>query len=267
MSAVPAGVAGELYIGGDGIARGYHERPELTAESFLPDPFSSDPGTLIYKTGDRARYLANGDIEVLGRSDHQIKLRGFRIELGEIESAIGRLPGIDQHVVVLRHDVPGDQRLVAYIVPEPENAPDIHSLRAALQKTLPDYMLPAKLVELDELPLTPNGKIDRNALPAPGWQPDQEYVAPRNPVEETLTKIWADVLRVEEGSLYPALQRLELRGWITSRWGISENNRRAKFYKLTQNGRKQLDEETASWRRLSSAVDLVLKATPAEGTP
>jgi amino acid adenylation domain-containing protein len=197
---VPTGVPGELYIGGAGLARGYLGRPDLTAERFVPDPFSDQPGTRLYRTGDRVRYRADGSLEYMGRSDFQVKLRGYRIELGEIESVLEQQPGVAQAVVVLREMAPGDHRLVAYIVPEAgQEAPTSSAMRQELQAHLPEYMLPAAYVLLDHLPLTPNGKLDRHALPAPERtaQSETSYVAPRTPTEKTLTDIWAEVLKLE----------------------------------------------------------------------
>ncbi|HSF38933.1 MAG TPA: condensation domain-containing protein, partial [Thermoanaerobaculia bacterium] len=185
----PVGVPGELYLGGDGVAHGYHARPELTAERFVPDPFGSDPGGRLYRTGDLVRQRADGAVEFLGRLDGQVKIRGFRIEPGEIEAALLALPGVREAVVVVR-----DQRLVAYVAGEV--AAD--SLRAALRERLPDYMVPAAFVTLEALPLNPNGKVDRKALPAPEAQSAPEtYRAPRTPVEEVVAGIWAELLGVE----------------------------------------------------------------------
>jgi amino acid adenylation domain-containing protein len=200
LNAAPIGVHGELYIGGAGLARGYLNCPELTAEKFIPNPFSDQPGAGLYKTGDMARYLPDGNIEFLGRIDHQVKIRGFRIELGEIEAVLARHAAVRETVVVAREDVPGDRRLVAYVVASQESAPTMSELRGFLQKKLPDYMVPSAFVVLDSLPLTPNGKIDRNALPARDQvspELDGEFVAPRTPVEEVLAGIWAEVLKLE----------------------------------------------------------------------
>ncbi|RKH09839.1 amino acid adenylation domain-containing protein [Corallococcus sp. CA053C] len=199
-SPVPIGVAGELHLGGDGVARGYLNRPELTAERFVPDPFSSDAQATLYKTGDVVRYRADGVLEFLGRADHQVKLRGFRIELGEIESVLAKHPQVREAAVVVREDVPGDKRLVAYVVASTaagRSASEV--LRAHLRDTLPEHMVPTAFVELPALPLTANGKLDRKALPPPDMtQADahRTYVAPRTPVEETLATLWAEVLRV-----------------------------------------------------------------------
>jgi amino acid adenylation domain-containing protein len=203
LEAVPAGIPGELYIGGEGLARGYLRRPGLTAERFVPDPLGSAAersGARLYRTGDLARYLADGCLEFLGRVDHQVKVRGFRIEPGEIEAALLKVPGVRETVVLAREDRPEDRRLVAYVAVDGE-APHPEALREALGRTLPAYMVPAVFVVLDRLPLTPNGKVDRRALPAPDLgRPDGDatYVAPRNPVETTLAGIWSEVLGVEK---------------------------------------------------------------------
>jgi amino acid adenylation domain-containing protein len=200
LNPVPTGIPGELYIGGDGLAEGYLNRPELTAERFVPNPFSAEPGKRLYRTGDLARYLSDGAIDFLGRIDHQIKLRGFRIEIGEIEAVLVQHSGVRQTVVLVREDRPGDTRLVGYIVPNQETLPRISELRRFLQEKLPDYMVPSTFVFLDALPLTPNGKVDRRALPQPDSdRPDLEasFVEPRTPVEEMLADIWAKILKLE----------------------------------------------------------------------
>ncbi|WP_431878862.1 non-ribosomal peptide synthetase/MFS transporter [Micromonospora marina] len=195
----PVGVAGELHIGGVGLARGYHRRPALTAEKFVPDPFSGEPGARLYRTGDLARWVAGPDgagvIEFLGRIDHQVKLRGLRIELGEIESALRDQPGVTEATVIVREDSPGDKRLTAYLVGEAEHA----ALKAALKDTLPEYMVPAAFVTLDALPLTPNGKLDRKALPAPvvTREASVALVEPRDDTERALAAIWSEVLGVD----------------------------------------------------------------------
>jgi amino acid adenylation domain-containing protein len=200
---VPIGVAGELYIGGDGLARGYFHRPELTAEKFVADPFrsnaSSNTNVRMYKTGDLVRRTPDGAIEFLGRLDHQVKLRGFRIELGEIETALARYPGVREAVVIVREDIPGDKRLVAYVTSE-QQAITVATVREALTGKLPNYMLPSAVVRLDAMPLTPNGKIDCKALPAPDTgraARQKEFVAPRTEQEKTLAAIWAEVLHLE----------------------------------------------------------------------
>jgi amino acid adenylation domain-containing protein/non-ribosomal peptide synthase protein (TIGR01720 family) len=205
LQPVPVGVEGELYVGGEGLARGYVDRPELTAEKFIPHSFSDAPGARLYRTGDLARYREDGIIEFLGRRDQQVKVRGFRVEPGEIEAALEAHPGIRQSAVVARSDGAEDhgsaeKRLVAYVVPVVEPAPGSAELRLYLQARLPAYMLPAAFVTLDALPLTRNGKLDRRALPAPDLarpEREQRFVAPRTPVEGVLAEIWAKVLQVE----------------------------------------------------------------------
>jgi amino acid adenylation domain-containing protein len=242
LQPVPIGIAGEMYVGGAGLARGYLNRPELTAERFIPNPFvtlnderrtmkdptiRSDPlivhrsSFILYKTGDLARYRPNGDIEYIGRCDQQVKIRGFRIELGEIQAALDKHPGVRDSVVLVREDVPGDRRLVAYIVPTNDQRPTtnealvddtshssfvlrpssfVGELRSFLSEWLPEYMLPGAFVLLDALPLTSNGKVDRQALPvSTTTRPELEgqYLAPRTPLEKALTGIWADVLGLE----------------------------------------------------------------------
>ncbi len=196
---VPIGVPGELYIGGVGLARGYLNRPELTAEKFIPNPFSQKPGARLYKTGDLACYLPDGKIEFLGRIDHQVKLRGFRIELGEIEAVLVQHTGVRETVVITRDYAPGDQRLVAYVIPH-QQVPTTSELRRFLKQKLPDYMIPSAFLLLDALPLTPNGKVDRRALPVPDQaRPEQEgaFIAPQDTLEHQLTKIWEQVLGIQ----------------------------------------------------------------------
>jgi amino acid adenylation domain-containing protein len=200
LQPVPIGVQGELYIGGANMARGYLNQPALTAERFIPHLFSTAPGARLYKTGDLARYLPDGNIEFLGRLDNQVKIRGYRIELGEIETTLAHHQAIRQAVVLAREDTSGDRRLVAYCVPHHGCILDIRELRSFLQTQLPNYMVPAAFVVLNALPLTANGKIDRQALPAPDQaRPSlfEVFVAPRTPIEELLAGIWASVLKVE----------------------------------------------------------------------
>ncbi|MFC2155743.1 amino acid adenylation domain-containing protein [Acidobacteriota bacterium] len=199
LNPVPVGVSGELCLGGSGLARGYYGRPDLTAERFIPDPFTANGGRL-YRTGDLTRYLSDGNIEFLGRLDHQVKIRGFRIELGEIESVVGEYSSIDDVVVIAREDVPGDKQLAAYVVVSEEGSGfDENELRTFLLQRLPAYMVPSAFVELQALPLTPNGKVDRRALPAPDRRHavDGEYTAPGTVVEEMLAGICCDVLGLE----------------------------------------------------------------------
>jgi amino acid adenylation domain-containing protein len=194
---VPAGVPGELYLGGAQVAKGYIGRPELTAEKFVSDPFNKNNADgRMYRTGDRVRFLPDGNIEYLGRTDDQLKWRGFRIEPGEIETALANHPGVQQAAVLLREDTPGDKRLVAYVV---GSETDTELLRTHLQNRLPDYMVPSIIVPLDALPLTPSGKIARRALPVPDYADAAEaYVAPRTPSEKALVQIWSDVLNVQQ---------------------------------------------------------------------
>ncbi|HEY0602659.1 MAG TPA: amino acid adenylation domain-containing protein, partial [Herpetosiphonaceae bacterium] len=242
LQPVPIGVVGELYLGGAGLARGYLHRPELTAEKFIPDPFSANPGGRLYRTGDLARYLPDGNIVFLGRSDHQVKVRGFRIELGEIEAALRQHPAVSEAVVSVLNES-SDARLVAYVVEnqeprtknldvEPGASPSpvateveadrgsgkgvaepgvraseglSSTLRAFLRDRLPEYMIPSLVVPLETIPLTPSGKIDRKALPAPdGERPDltATFVAPRTPTEERVAQIWQDVLGLERVGIY-----------------------------------------------------------------
>jgi acyl-coenzyme A synthetase/AMP-(fatty) acid ligase/acyl carrier protein len=202
---VPAGVPGELYVAGVGLARGYMHRPDMTAEKFVPDPFAplwGETGGRMYKTADLVRWLPDGDLDFLGRLDHQVKIRGLRIELGEIETVLGQHPDLREVAVLVREDRPGDKRLTAYVVPAGETAPETAELRQFLLATLPEYMVPAAFVALDALPLTSNGKVDRRALPAPQWAPEGELVAPRNATEEGLAEIWRDVLKIERVGVY-----------------------------------------------------------------
>ncbi|HVR96679.1 MAG TPA: amino acid adenylation domain-containing protein [Thermoanaerobaculia bacterium] len=194
---VPVGVPGELYVAGLGLARGYHNRPDLTAEKFVPDPFAGESGARMYRTADLVRWLPDGDMDFLGRLDHQVKVRGFRIELGEVEAALGQHPGLREVAVLVREDRPGDRRLAAYAVPDGGAAVSADELRAFLRERLPEYMVPSSFLFLDALPLTANGKVDRCALPAPEWQPETSYVAPRNAAEATLASLFAEVLQVE----------------------------------------------------------------------
>ncbi|MET0395270.1 MAG: amino acid adenylation domain-containing protein, partial [Longimicrobiaceae bacterium] len=195
---LPVGVAGELWIGGAGVARGYLGRPELTAEKFVPDAFSGDAGARLYRTGDRVRRRADGELEFLGRTDAQVKIRGFRIEPGEVEAALTEQAGVREAVVVVREDpafgMPGQRRLVGYVVPQPGAELSGSELRARLGGRLPEHMVPGAVVVLERLPLNANGKVDRRGLPAPERGAEAEYVAPRTAAEEVLAGIWAEVL-------------------------------------------------------------------------
>jgi acyl-CoA synthetase (AMP-forming)/AMP-acid ligase II/acyl carrier protein len=201
LRAVPIGVSGELHIGGVAIARGYHNRPEMTADKFIPNPYG-EGGERLYKTGDLARYREDGEIEFLGRIDNQVKVRGFRIELGEIEAVLSEHEKVKDVVVVVREEAGGDKRLVGYVVGEGEVGGG--ELRRYLSERLPEYMVPNVIVVLEQTPLLPNGKVNRAALPAPEWGKSTEqveYVGPRTPVEETVVKIWKAVLNVERVSV------------------------------------------------------------------
>ena len=199
LQPVPVGVLGELYIGGVGLARGYLNRPELTAEKFIPNPFSVEPGARLYKTGDLARYRPDGNIEFLGRIDHQVKIRGFRIELGEVEAVLGQHPSVAAATVIVRENGNGDKQLVAYLAAASSGRqPEAGGLREFLCRKLPAYMVPSTFVFLEKLPLTANGKVDRRALPAPSPERKLEgYRAPRTPEEEILCGIYADLLSLE----------------------------------------------------------------------
>ncbi len=198
---VPVGAAGELYVGGPGLARGYLGRPELTAERFVPDPLSDEPGSRLYRSGDLVSFRADGNLEYLGRVDRQVKVRGFRIELGEIEAALHRLPEVREAVALVRREEAGDPFLVAYLVAESGiPLPPTAHLRARLLELLPDYMVPTAFVPLPALPLTPNGKIDRRALPAPGearGSREGEISAPQSELQKTIAKVWEEVLKVD----------------------------------------------------------------------
>ncbi len=205
LQPVPIGVPGELLIGGDGLAHGYRNRPELTARQFIAHPFSDIAGARVYRTGDLARYRDDGQVVPMGRLDHQVKIRGFRIELGEIETLLNQHPSVHNSVVVARHDDAGDAYLAAYVVAAPEATPTIGDLRRFLQNDLPDYMVPTAFVQLDEFPLTPNGKIDRRSLPEPDHaRPtlDSVYVAARTPTERTLVGLWQQLLHVEQVGIH-----------------------------------------------------------------
>lgn len=205
LKPVPIGVPGELYIGGHSLARDYLNRPDLTAERFISNPYAKSDR--LYKTGDLACYLPDGNIEYLGRIDQQVKIRGFRIELGEIEAMLLQHPDVREAAVIAREDVSGDKRLIGYIVSNliPEQVPYRGNLRKFLKKKLPDYMVPSNFVMLNRLPLTPNGKLDRRALPAPdrtGRNLEPDFVSPRTTIEEVIAKIWVEVLRLEEISVH-----------------------------------------------------------------
>ena len=203
LNPVPVGTIGRLYIGGDGLARGYINHPGLTAEKFVPNPFSRQKGQRLYFSGDLACYLPDGSIEFMGRIDQQVKIRGFRIELGEIEAALAALPDVREVVVLVREDIPSEKRLVAYLVGK--GLLDTAAIRSKLLQSLPEYMIPTHFIPLKQLPLTPNGKLDRKALPAPSGKRSEtsiDFVGPRTVTEELLTGMWAEVLRVEQVSIH-----------------------------------------------------------------
>jgi amino acid adenylation domain-containing protein len=205
LQPAPLGIAGELFIGGRGVARGYLNRPDLTAERFIPHPYSSEAGERLYRTGDRARFSSTGEIEYLGRVDHQVKIRGYRIELGEIEAVLAQQPSVREAVVVVREDESGDKRIVAYLVVEAEQQAATHKLRDALREKLPEYMMPSAFVLMDKLPQTASGKVNRLALPAPDAAQtahEAPYEAPRTMTEEMLAKLWGSVLGRERVSIH-----------------------------------------------------------------
>ena len=218
---VPIGVPGELHIGGSCLGRGYLNSPDLTAEKFIPDPFSDEPGTRLYRTGDLARYLRDGSIEFLGRRDHQVKVRGFRIELGEIETVLSQHPSVRETLALVRKDSPEDTRLIVYVVPNHHSNPTSSELRSFLKAKLPNYMIPSAFVFLDALPLTASGKLDRRYLPAPDQtrlegvssfalpaadscrlEMNEKFVAPRNPIEQKVAVIWAELLGLEQVGIH-----------------------------------------------------------------
>jgi hypothetical protein len=205
LEVVPVGVAGELYVGGVGVARGYVRQAGLTAERFVPDPYALEPGARMYRTGDRVRWSARGELEFVGRTDQQVKVRGFRIELGEIESALRQEAGVSEAVVVMaplqaeRASAQSESLLVGCVVAEAGAALSLEGLRARLRERLPEYLVPGRLVQRATLPLTSSGKVDRRTLRSElaSVPRVREYVAPQTPTEEVLAQIWAEVLKVE----------------------------------------------------------------------
>jgi acyl-CoA synthetase (AMP-forming)/AMP-acid ligase II/acyl carrier protein len=201
LEPVPAGMPGEIYVGGPGLARGYHNRPDLTAERFIPNPFAAEPDRRLYRTGDLGRLLPDGQIAFLGRVDDQIKIRGYRIEPNEIVSALNSHPDVRESLVLAREDSPGDKRLVAYVEAAPEAGVTHSGLRDFLRDTLPEYMIPAAFVQLDTFPLSPHGKIDRAALPAPNVAntlQDELADVPCTATEQRVADILGDLLKLEE---------------------------------------------------------------------
>lgn len=205
LQPVPVGVMGELYIGGVGVARGYLNRPDLTAQRFLPDPFSGCREARMYKTGDLARYRQDGILEYLGRVDNQVKIRGYRIELGEIEAVLSACTAVRSCAVLAREDTPGNKQLVAYVVARNQNPVSVSELQGALKLRLPEYMVPARFVLLDSLPLTANGKIDRQRLPAPVAETaaqETTEAAPLSDAEKRLVSLWKEALKVDSVSVH-----------------------------------------------------------------
>jgi acyl-coenzyme A synthetase/AMP-(fatty) acid ligase/acyl carrier protein len=199
---VPVGIAGELLIGGKGVTRGYLNRPDLTQERFIPNPFSDDPLDRLYRTGDSVRYRADGNLEFLGRIDFQVKIRGYRIELGEIETILGRHETIRAVAMIVREDIPGDKRIVAYFIAQPGQQPTTATLRTHLRAQLPEYMVPSNFVQLQAFPLTPNKKVDRKAFPAPllvqQISPPLPPIISKQTTEQSLMEIWQKVLQITE---------------------------------------------------------------------
>ena len=203
LELVPIGVPGQLYVAGAGLARGYHQRPDLTAERFIPDPFASEPGARMYMTGDLARYLPDGNIEFLGRTDDQVKIRGMRVEPGEVEAALLEHPTVREAAVVAHQTPATGLTLVAYVAPPPGRTVVVDELRLSLRERLPQHMVPSAFVVLDALPRLPNGKLDRRALPAPdSTRPALDFAAPRSPMERQIAEIWSAALGVEQIGLY-----------------------------------------------------------------
>jgi amino acid adenylation domain-containing protein len=205
FKSVPTGVEGELFIGGAGVSRGYLNRPALTAEKFVPNPFSHVAGDRMYRTGDRARWRSDGNLEFLGRVDEQVKIRGYRVEPGEVEAVLTQHPSIREAAVIVREDEPGEKRLVGYVVAKGQRGPTAAELRSYMKERMPEYLVPSAFVRLAALPLTPNGKVDRRHLPPPeGARPELEatYAAPRTKVEEQLTTIWGEVLSIERVGIH-----------------------------------------------------------------
>jgi amino acid adenylation domain-containing protein len=262
---VPVRVAGELWLGGAGLARGYVGRPDLTAERFLPDPLSTEPGARLYRTGDLVRWLPDGELEFLGRIDHQVKVRGFRIELGEIEAQLRSQAAVRDAAVSMREDAAGEKRLVAYVVPSEDRADEdlAGELKGALERILPDYMMPSAFVVLEALPLTANGKVDRGALPAPEARGSQrgEPTAPRTELERRLCAIWEEVLGIErvgvEDSFFDlgghSLLVIRLVSKINSLLGIHLSPRRI--------------FEHSSVRRLAGVIEGLAGEAPGEWEP
>jgi amino acid adenylation domain-containing protein len=272
LQPVPWRVSAELCVGGAGLARGYFNSPELTAQKFSPDPYSERPGSRLYRSGDSARRLPNGEIEYLGRLDQQVKIKGFRIEVGEIETALSAHAAVRECVVLAREDVPGDKQLAAYIVAQPEQSPNVSELRQWLKQKLPEYMIPAAFVLLPEFPLTQNGKLDRRALPAPdSIRPElaAAYVAPETEVEKNLSRIWSEVLHLDRVGVQDSffalggdsIRSIEVRSraeQLGLRFSLQQlfqyQTIRELSQQLNRSGAKPLvGEETGPWTMLTDA--------------
>ena len=270
MQPVPVGVTGEIYIGGSNLARGYLERPGLTAERFVPNPFG-EAGSRLYRSGDLARFLPDGTIAFLGRKDHQVKLRGFRIELGEIEVVLEEHRDVGEAVVMARADPVGDPRLVAYVTPRGGAELGPSDLRTFLRRRLPEYMVPAAFVLLDAFPLTPSGKLDRRSLPdpEPSRPDDADYVAPRTPVEEVLARIWAEVLGLERVGVHDnffdigghALLATQVVSRVADVFQVDLPLRRLFEAPTVADLATDLLSDPAGRRRLTTTADLVLTLT------
>jgi amino acid adenylation domain-containing protein len=268
---VPVGVAGELYIGGDGLARGYLNRPELTAEKFVPNPFSTVGGERLYRTGDRVKWRAEGKLDFLGRIDQQVKMRGFRIELGEIEARLQEHEGVREAIVVAREDTAGDKKLVAYVVPEQNEENDngsgraglrIGELREHLLGKLPEYMVPNVYVQLEKLPLNHNGKIDRKALPQPDSDtPEEEYVGPRNTTEETLGRLWQEVLRRERVGIHDDFLKVGGHSLLAAQVAT----RMRESFKVDIPLRRMFESPTIA--QLAEVIDQAVQTAGVDGTP
>ena len=245
LQPVPVGVSGDVYIGGDGLARGYLGWPELTDERFISDPFGAHSASRLYMTGDLGKYLADGSIQYLGRTDNQVKLRGFRIELGEIESVLGQNASVGEAVVCIREYSPEDHRLAAFVVPADGSAFSETELRDHLRRRLPDYMVPSDFVMLDSIPLTPNGKVDRKALSAIAPirnEPVTGLVEPRTPTERFIAEVWQELLDVGEIGIYDnffdlgghSLLSMQAIARLDKRFGVGLNPRELVFQTLGQ---------------------------------
>ncbi|WP_164003031.1 non-ribosomal peptide synthetase, partial [Pyxidicoccus caerfyrddinensis] len=261
---VAVGVTGELYVGGAGLARGYLGLPALTAERFVPHPFATHPGERLYRTGDKVRWLPHGELEFLGRLDEQLKLRGFRIEPGEVEMVLREQPFVREALVMLREDVPGDRRLVAYVLSQPDTQVEPQSLRTALLSRLPEYMVPSAFVALEALPLTSSGKVDKKALPAPSGSAAasaSEYTAPRTDTEQRLASIWREVLHVEQVGLFDEFMSLGGHSLLATQ---VVSRIRASF--VVELPLRTLFEAT-TLEALSRAIDDAIRSTPAPALP